>query len=224
MSKKEVSSKYSFKRGLVIFILGVILLGLFIWSTGVFSKNSDAIKFYNEYGNVTDIKEDNVYKYASKENVLDILDHKTGVIYFGYSTCSWCRSMVTVLDEAAKENNIDTIYYYDIKNDRDLLSINENNEIVTEKQGTAFYRELLKELDEVISPYLLEDSEGKEVDTDEKRIYTPLVVFVKEGNPVFAHQATVKSHDDAKKKLNKKQQEELKNIYKKGFDLINQAN
>lgn len=221
MSKKEVENKNNFRRGLVIFVFGIILLVLFIWSTGVFSKNSDAIKFYNEYGNVTKIKEDNVYKYASKERVLDILDHGTGVIYFGYSTCPWCRSMVTVLNDAAKDEKVEEVYYYNIKNDRDLFSINENNEIVTEKQSTAFYRELLKELDEFISPYLLKDSEGKEIDTEEKRIYTPLVVFVKDGKVLFAHQATVKSHEDPKKKLDEKQVSELKNIYKKGFNLIN---
>lgn len=220
MSKKEENSNNNFKRGLVIFILGLILLILFIWSTGTFSTNSDAIKFYNEYGSVSDIKEDNLYKYASKEQVLNILDHDTGVIYFGYTTCTWCKSMVSVLNDAAEEANVKEIYYYDIQNDRDELSLNENNEIITEKQGTAFYRELLKELDDVISPYLLKDSEGKEVDTEEKRIYVPLVVFVKDGNPVFAHQNTVQSQDDPMKNLNEKQVTELKSIYKKGFNLI----
>lgn len=220
MSKQELENKSVFKRGIVIFVLGIILLILFVWQTGLFSKNSDAIKFYNEYGNVTNIKEDNIYTYASKEKVLDLLDHGTGVIYFGYSTSDWCKSIVTTLEEAAKEAKEDKIYYYNIKNDRDELSINENNEIVTEKHGTAFYRELLKELDDVISPYLLEDEEGKKVDTEEKRIYVPLVVFVKDGKAIFAHQNTVKSHDDPKRKLTKKQSEELKSIYIKGFNLL----
>ncbi len=220
MSKKEEETNRNFKRGLVIFILGVILLVLFIWSTGAFSKNSDATKFYSEYGSVSDIKENNLYKYASKEQVLNILDHDTGVIYFGYSTCTWCKSMVSVLNDAASEAEVKEINYYDIKNDRDELVLNENNEIITEKQGTAFYRELLKELDDVLSPYLLKDSEGKEVDTEEKRIYVPLVVFVKEGEAVFAHQNTIESQDDPMKKLTKKEEEELKAIYKKGFDLI----
>ena len=220
MSKKEEETNRNFKRGLVIFILGVILLVLFIWSTGAFSKNSDATKFYSEYGSVSDIKENNLYKYASKEQVLNILDHDTGVIYFGYSTCTWCKSMVSVLNDAAREAEVKEINYYDIKNDRDELVLNENNEIITEKQGTAFYRELLKELDDVLSPYLLKDSEGKEVDKEEKRIYVPLVVFVKEGEAVFAHQNTIESQDDPMKKLTKKEEEELKAIYKKGFDLI----
>ena len=220
MSKKEEETNRNFKRGLVIFILGVISLVLFIWSTGAFSKNSDATKFYSEYGSVSDIKENNLYKYASKEQVLNILDHDTGVIYFGYSTCTWCKSMVSVLNDAAREAEVKEINYYDIKNDRDELVLNENNEIITEKQGTAFYRELLKELDDVLSPYLLKDSEGKEVDTEEKRIYVPLVVFVKEGEAVFAHQNTIESQDDPMKKLTKKEEEELKAIYKKGFDLI----
>ena len=220
MSKKEEETNRNFKRGLVIFILGVILLVLFIWSTGAFSKNSDATKFYSEYGSVSDIKENNLYKYASKEQVLNILDHDTCVIYFVYSTCTWCKSMVSVLNDAAREAEVKEINYYDIKNDRDELVLNENNEIITEKQGTAFYRELLKELDDVLSPYLLKDSEGKEVDTEEKRIYVPLVVFVKEGEAVFAHQNTIESQDDPMKKLTKKEEEELKAIYKKGFDLI----
>ena len=218
--KKIVKNNISFKRAIVILAIVIVLVVLFIWSTGIFSKNRDATKFYNEYKSNTTIKEDNLYTYANKEKVLNILDHETGVLYFGYSGSSWCKNMIEPLNSAAKDSKIKDIYYYDIKNDRDELSINENGEIITEKQGTAFYRELLKILDNYLTPYVLTDEEGKEVNTEEKRIYVPLVVFVKEGKVVFAHQNTVKTQEEAKDKLSEKEKEDLINIYKKGFNLI----
>ena len=79
---------------------------------------------------------------------------------------------------------------------------------------------MLKELDDFISPYILTDEEGKEVDTGEKRIYVPLVVFVKEGKVMYSHEATVESQEDPKKELDDKQVKELKEFYQKGFNLI----
>lgn len=217
---EKFASKNNFTRGLVIFIVGVILLILCLWSTGTFNKNSDALKFYSEYGNSSTITEDNLYKYASKEEVLDLLDHKTGVLYFGFSTCPWCQTIVPILNQVASDNGQGEILYYDIKRDRNTLSLNEQGEVVTDKESTNFYRELLKELDDVASPYILTDDEGKEVDTGEKRIYVPLVVFVKEGKVVYSHEATVESQEDPKVKLNDKQKDELADYYKKGFNLI----
>ena len=120
-SSKEIETKGNFKRGLVILVVGLVLLILCLWSMGVFNKNSDAIKFYGEYGNNTKITEDNLYNYSSKEEILDLLDHKTGVIYFGFPTCPWCQSMVVPLNEVAKDNKYDEIYYYNIRADRDTL-------------------------------------------------------------------------------------------------------
>lgn len=219
-AKEQDKNKGNFKRGLVIFIVGIILLILCLWSLGVFNKNSDGIKFYNEYSTISNITEDNLYTYATKEEVLDLFDHKTGVIYFGFPTCPWCQSMVKALDDVGKENKYDTIYYYDIKNDRNTLALNDQGEVITEKNSTAFYRELLKELDDFASPYILTDNEGKEVDTGEERIYVPLVVFVKEGKVMYTHEATVETQKDPKIKLTEKQLKELKAYYQKGFNLI----
>lgn len=220
IKEETEENKYNYKRGLVVFIFGIILLILCLWSMGIFSKDSDALKFYSEYGQNSDIKENNLYDYSSKEEVLDLLDHKTGVLYFGFPNFPLCQSMVSVLNDTAVSNKYETIYYYNIKNDRDTLSLNSTGEVITDKNSTAFYRELLKELDGFLTPYTITDSEGKEVDAGEKRIYVPLVLFVKDGKVMYSHEATVKSQEDPKTKLNDKQKNELITIYQKGFDLI----
>ncbi len=218
--KKNEEKKSNFKRIIVIVLVVIVLLGLCLWSSGIFSKNSDASKFYSEYGENSNITEKNLYVYASKEEILDLLDHKTGVIYFGFPTCPWCQSMVSVLNNTAHANKYKQIYYYNIKNDRDELSLNAQGEIITDKNSTALYRELVDEMEEFLSPYTLTDSEGKKVDTGTKRIYVPLVVFVKDGKVMYVHEATVKSQEDPKVELTDKQITELASIYQKGFDLL----
>ena len=72
---------------------------------------TDAFRFQNEYEslngqeidntnrtylNVT-INKNNPVKYASYEEVMNILESGTGIIYFGYPECPWCRTIVPVL-------------------------------------------------------------------------------------------------------------------------------
>ena len=80
---------------------------------------TDAIKFKEEYENLNskdykkiEIPEDNQIKYSNYEEVVEIIENGTGVIYLGFPECPWCRNAVPVLLEAATETGIETIYYY----------------------------------------------------------------------------------------------------------------
>ena len=50
-----------------------------------------------------------------EEEIFDILDG-TGIIYFGFPECPWCRNAVPVLLDAAEEVGIEKIYYIYIDN------------------------------------------------------------------------------------------------------------
>lgn len=143
-------------------ILGVLLLliaSLVVYF--VFIKkdnNTDNIKFSKEY---TSISEDNVFVYRSKDEIINILEHGTGIVYLGYPECPWCMAYVPLLNEIAKNEGIEKIYYYNIREDR--------------KNNTEFYQKVVS----ILNDYLNYDEEGK------KRIFVPNVTFVKEGKIIF---------------------------------------
>ena len=114
----------------------------------------DNERFYTQYNQVP---VDNVYKYATLQEAIELFKSEQAVVLFGFKECKWCQSYAPVLDEYAKANKIDTIYYVDIKEDR--------------ANNTEEYQELVKLLDK----YLSKDESGK------KRIYVPDVYFIKDG-------------------------------------------
>ena len=148
------------KKKLLIGI-GVVLIILF----GVFGylylnnkeQNIDGKKFAEEYGTVT---EDNVFVYRSIDEIINILEHGTGVVYLGFPECPWCKAYVTYLNEVAINNDVEKIYYYNILNDR--------------KENTENYKKIV----DILKEYLKFDEEGN------KRIYVPAVIAVKDGNIV----------------------------------------
>lgn len=143
-------------------VLGVLLLliaSLVVYF--VFIKkdnNTDNIKFSKEY---TSVSKDNIFVYRSKDEIINILEHGTGIVYLGFPECPWCMAYVPLLNEIAKNEGIEKIYYYNIREDR--------------KNNTEFYQKVVS----ILNDYLNYDEEGK------KRIFVPNVTFVKEGKIIF---------------------------------------
>ena len=103
----------------------LILISIIILTTFVlifcgyllFKRNvnlDDAEKFRNEYMEFNDkvtntgekyplvnIPNDNTVVYAKEEDIIEILKSKSGVIYFGFNSCPWCRTLVNPLIEVA---------------------------------------------------------------------------------------------------------------------------
>jgi len=182
---------------LAIVILITIVLGIIVKNNQ--SNYADSIRFKEEYESMNDsvpmtIDEDNPIKYLDYEGVEELLTSGTGVIYFGFPSCPWCRNVIPVLFDVADKNNWDTIYY---ANPREL------------KSDETKYNKLL----DILSEYLRE-SEGKKV------LYVPDVYFVKDGKIVGHHISTVESQTDPTISLTVEQVEELSNIYQSLFDQI----
>lgn len=148
----------------IIALLGVIiviLIGVVIFLVvkngkrdTVVNEKSDAVKFAEEY---TEIDDDNVFVYSDVDEIIDILESGTGVVYLGFPECKWCQRYVTYLNEVAKSRGIDKIYYYNIRQDR-----NDNSEN---------YLKIV----ELIKDYLQVDDEGN------PRIYVPAIIFMSDG-------------------------------------------
>lgn len=180
----------------VLLILCIILL------TACNDVHTDGAKFEKEYeslndkGIVVDIDTNANIKYLKLNEVLDFFKNKTGVIYFGFPNCPWCRNIIPSLLDVSKEQG-HTLYYF---NPRDVRGTN-NKE----------FKELMIILDE----HLTANEEGV------KTLYVPDVYFVKDGKIVGNHLGSVSNQTNPYEPLTNEQLSELKQIYKDLFDKLN---
>ena len=196
------------------------------------NKQSDAKKFKDEYESLNNktsvsghkikslkISSNNPIKYSNYDEIIDVIKNKSGVIYLGYPDCPWCRTAIPVLLEAAKDYKIDTIYYLNIKYDRDYYEVKDNKLVYQkdsngkEKKGAKGYFKLLKLLDKELDDYIVKDSDNKEYNVGEKRIYVPLIIFVNEGKIIGTHTSTVDTQESGYDNLTDEEYDELNGIY-----------
>lgn len=183
-------------------VLAAVVIVLIILKIIMNNHNNleDGIKFKTEYEAVNtsivmNIDKKNPIKYLTFEGVEDLFNSGTGVIYFGFPSCPWCRNIIPILFDVARENKVNKIYYL---NPREL----KNNDFDK-------YSKLL----EILNPYLKEE--------DGKRVFTvPDVYFIKDGKVMGNHRSTVESQTDPKVSLNKEQINELSGIYQNLFDKL----
>lgn len=157
------------------------------------NKVTDSVKFKKEYEELNNkdlgygelreitIDEDNPFVYKSAEDIVKLIEDKeTFVVYFGFNSCPWCRSVIETLIKVSKDNNIDTIYYVDVKDIRDVMVL-DGDEAITDKEGSKGYYKLIEYFDNVLDDYTLNNEDGDIIKTGEKRIYAPNVIVVKNG-------------------------------------------
>lgn len=135
------------------------------------------------------IDEKNPIEYITFKDVSEKINNKESfVVYVGFSACPWCRSVVPYALEVAKENNIDTIYYVNVRSDntkasdlRGYYKLDKNNKAVVDIEADPYYHTVLNTLDKFLTPYTLETSKGKVVETGENRLYAPSFIVYKDG-------------------------------------------
>jgi hypothetical protein len=69
---------------------------------------TNADKFANEYS----VSDKNPFVYLSLNEVYDLLDHGTGIIFFGNSDCEVCGVGAEVLTDVLIKNKVKEAYYY----------------------------------------------------------------------------------------------------------------
>ncbi len=183
-------------------LLSVIVVAIVIISGVVLIKvlnrqdESDAIKFAKEYN----ITEDNIFVYKNAEEIIKILENGTGVVYLGFPECPWCRAYVPMLNEIAKENHFDKIYYYNILKDR--------------KENTETYQKIIA----ILNDHLMYDNEG------DKRIYVPDITFVLNGK-IIGHdnETSVVTEADGtpEEYWTEQKKDDLRNKLTKSFKVLN---
>lgn len=162
------------KKNIIILVLILLIafIGSVYWLFNTYNKLSlgerdapseivlsDAQKFQAEYPGVSS---DNVFVYKSASEIIDILKTGTGLVYLGFPECPWCQKYSIYLDEVAREQNLEKIYYYNVRQIR--------------ASSTPEYMEMVA---------ILQESLDKDADGN-PRIFVPDLTAVKNGE-IIAH-------------------------------------
>lgn len=203
---------------LVIFVGGY--LGIkYKMNDGKSDKNyvptADEEKFKNDYESLNgttrsngqtnksiEIDADNNIVYVTIDEAAEIIDSGSGIIYFGFASCPWCRNLAPVLVDAMQATDLDKIYYVDVRpedkaeNDiRDTFVLDAKDRARKSKDASSeAYDDVLLYLASYLGDYELTTSKGKKVSTGEKRLSAPTVVAVKDGVVTGFHVGTVDGH------------------------------
>ena len=181
---------------LVMGLLLIAIVGTLLIYNSCAKKEEDNIKFSKEY---TSVGEKNVFTYRALDEIINIMEKGTGVVYLGFPECPWCNAYVKYLNEVALEVGIDKIYYYNILEDR--------------KNNTEGYQKVVA----ILKDYLQNDDEGN------PRIYVPNVSFHIQGKVVGNDYETSKdTHglSNPDEYWNEEEVKELKETLKKYMDAI----
>lgn len=157
MKRKNKKLFKSKKQMIIYLILYIVCIGLFIVIGKTNYKKdepSESLRFSTLYNLVP---ENNLYVFSNANDVLDIINGKSGVIFFAFPSNKWSNNYAYLLNKAGLYTGIEKIYYYNFLKDRDT-----NN-------GT--YETIVNKISDYL--YVLDEE-----DID---IYAPSVLIVKDG-------------------------------------------
>lgn len=168
-------------------------------STASTSKKACDVTSKEETCNSKDDTKTTFKEISFDEAIQYFTQEKSGVLYFGYSSCPWCNEAKPILKKVAKENGID-IQYVKVRDE-------EKNRLYTDDQKVI--------IEPYIQDYMSSNDEGI------LNLYVPLVLVVKDGKVIDGHEGTLESHDATERKMTNDEKEQLTKIYTK---LMSEAN
>jgi thiol-disulfide isomerase/thioredoxin len=222
---------------IMILVLTLTLTACSSTTTTTSKELTDAEKFKEEYeslNNTTNesngktirevtIPDDNPIIYSTIEEINEKIDNKDSfLVYFGFNSCPWCRSVIEELISTAKEENISKIYYVDVKDIRDVKELDEDGNVITSKEADASYYELLDKLSDVLEDYTLYNDDNEEISTGEKRIYAPNVVAITSGKAAQLESGISSSQTDGYQELTEDMKKETSKKFKCLMDCLNE--
>ena len=184
-----------FLLGAILVVIGLILLYFFFIKKDD-NKETDALRFKNEYSKVRD---NNPFVYRNIDQIINILENGTGVVYLGFPECPWCQAYVPYVEEVAKKVGIDKVYYFNILEDR--------------KNNSEKYQKIVK----ILNEYIPNDEEGN------KRVFVPALIVVKEGKILLFNDETsldTKGYEIPEDYWKNEGSEDLKLLFEKSFNEV----
>ena len=216
-----------------LIIMGVVLALVYYNMDNRNYKKTDAYKFKQEYESLNgktsssgkkirnvEIAKDNKIIYSNAKEVVSKIDKgESFLVYFGFASCPWCRSMVESMIAISIDKNID-IYYVDVLNIRDILEY-KDGKVIVKKEADSDYLDLLDRLSSVLSDYDLKDEEGNKAELDEKRIYAPNVVSIINGVPNMLVEGVSDDLEDPYSELTDKMKRDSRRQLEDVFNTLN---
>ena len=192
------------KKRMAMLVVAIFLLLIIINFESI--RNNDESMLLSLNSNHTSYKK-------IKDKVFDILDGDAVIMFTSDKTET--EKAKKLLYNVAVINDYGTIYEVDLTNEELEIELVNNIDINITKEPTDFYKRLLTKLGSFSEVYAIKNSRGDYVNTGYQKIYTPLVVFVKDGNILYSHY--LNGEEDITEK-------ELKEVYLYGFKLLKDEN
>jgi predicted bacteriocin transport accessory protein len=143
----------------------------------------------------------NIFVYRNASETADILANGRGIVFMGFKECPWCQQYAVFLHDVAREMEVEKIYYFDVKEDRQNNSEN--------------YRRIL----DILSGQLQYDDEGH------PRVYVPDVTVVSRGRIIVHDYETSKEtlgYSTPQEYWNDERINTLKERLRTGIKVLNQ--
>ena len=190
--KKDDFSGPDYKIIIVGIALVIGMIG-FVIGTNAFGNNSDAEAIREDY---PEVAKNNVFVRTDVETILEILEgERDGIIVFAFPECPWCQGVLPLLNIAARNVGVDTIYYYNPKEIRSELA--------------PEYQRIITHLGEFLS----NDEEGN------PRLFVPDIYVVVNGEILGQANEMAEDTDNHETYFTRERNRELIEIYK---DLLRQ--
>ncbi len=222
------------KKMIILIIVAIILLlgiGMILYFN---TKNNNTFKEnYEEYNGVTslyngkeylelDVEDNNKIEEISYSDILNKMESEESfVVFFGFPTCPWCRLVVEPLIEVSNNSDIEKIYYVNIEDTRNTIELDEDNKLVTTKQGNDDYLKLVDNISDILNDYVIKDEDGKEYETNMKRIFAPNIIAFKDGKAIYNTSGIEDEITDPYQPLTEEQNNNSKEIIKEVIEMIN---
>lgn len=227
------------------YIIGVVVVLILVSLLLLYFNNKKEDSFKKTYESLNTEVVDPTLKYRTlnleytsiieettmEEIVKKTKDKETFIVYFGFESCPWCRSIITTALEMAHEKGIKKIYYVDVRpgkdsyetDIRDEYAIDDKGKIYLDREGTEAYHELLKLYDNVLKDY----KRGKITSLDKtefkgaKRLGAPNIISVKEGIPQEMITGLSEKQEEPMQELTEELINDMKDIFSKFYDGFN---
>lgn len=141
------------------------------------------------------------------EDLYKKIDNKESfVLYMYFDKCPWCKELGPVVSDYVKDDEdlLNMTYSFNVRPDGER----DHDYRYTNDDGEFNYPEF-KELYDYIYDFLDED----------KKVYVPTLMFVKNGEIVYYHVGTVDSHDANERTMTDEEMTELEGYIKEYYSI-----
>lgn len=191
--KKNIKKAINNQKLVLIITATIITLMLVLTFTMNNNYSVDQRKMALEYSKLSI---NNRFEYVGADEVLEVLNDGTGVIFFGFPECPWCQNTAPILNKAAIESGVKKILYY--------------NPLEIRSENTPKYQQMVK----ILNKYLTVD------ENNQKRLFVPDIYIVKQGRIVAHVNDMSKPGDDVNTYFTNKKRSQLLKTYKEALNKL----